>query len=84
MIFPSLKESFGLPLIEGVQANCKIIASNLNYVNELVKPTFTFNPYDEKSISEFILLALSSKKQPKSSIKVKNSMDLLINKLINV
>jgi len=84
LIFPSLKESFGLPLIEGIQANCNVIASDLNYVNELVNPSYTFDPYDEKSITETILVALSNKNHPKSTIKIKNSIDLIFKKLGDV
>ena len=62
LIFPSLRESFGLPLIEGVQFNCKIITSDFNFVNELITPSYIFNPNNEKSISEVISLALSNKK----------------------
>lgn len=84
LIFPSLKESFGLPLIEGIQANCKILCSDLNFAKELINPSYFFNPHNEKSISEAILLALSNKKHQKSSIKIKNRTDLIFNYLNNV
>lgn len=84
LIFPSLKESFGLPLIEGIQADCNVIASDLNYVNELVNPSYTFDPYDKKSITETILVVLSSKTHQKSTIKINNSIDLIFNKLNDV
>ena len=84
LIFPSLKESFGIPLIEGIQANCNVIASDLNYVNELVNPSYTFDPYDKKSITETILVAFSNKYHPKSTVKVKNSIDLIFKKLGDV
>lgn len=84
LIFPSLRESFGLPLIEGIKANCNVITSDLNYVNELINPSYTFYPYDEKSITETILVALSNKNHPKSTIKIKNSIDLIFKKLDDV
>jgi len=84
LIFPSLRESFGLPLVEGIQANCKIITSNLNFVNELISPSYTFDPFDEKSITEAILLTLTKKRIPKSFIKINNSIDLIFKKLIDV
>lgn len=84
LIFPSLRESFGLPLIEGIQANCKILCSNLNFAHELISPSYFFNPNDEKSITDVILLALSNKNHPISSIKIKNSIGLIFNKLNNV
>ena len=84
LIFPSLRESFGLPLIEGIQANCKILCSNLNFAHELIYPSYFFNPNDEKCITDVILLALSNKNHPKSSIKIKNSIGLIFNRLKNV
>lgn len=84
LIFPSLKESFGLPLIEGVQYKCKIITSNLNFVKELISPSYTFDPNNQRSISEVISLALSNKKHPKSYIKIKNYIDSIFNRLNNV
>jgi glycosyltransferase involved in cell wall biosynthesis len=50
LIFPSLLESFGLPLIEAMQGNMRILASDLDYVYELLKPDLAFNPYDENDI----------------------------------
>ena len=35
LIFPSLKESFGLPLVEGFQSGCIILASDLRFVHEV-------------------------------------------------
>ena len=84
LIFPSLRESFGLPLIEGVQSNCKLITSDLNFVNELITPSYIFDPKSEVSISEVILSALHNKNHPKSSIKIKNAIDLIFKKLNNV
>lgn len=49
-IFPSLAESFGLPLIEAASAGCKIIASDLPYVFNIIDPSLTFNPMDYQSI----------------------------------
>ena len=37
LIFPSLKESFGLPLVEGFQSDCIILASDLNFVHEVLE-----------------------------------------------
>lgn len=84
LIFPSSKESFGLPLIEGIQSNCHVIASNLDYVNELITPSYFFDPNDVQSITEVILLALSNKNHPNSTIKVRNKIDSIFRKLKNV
>lgn len=55
LIFPSLNESLGLPLIEANFYNLPIIASNLNYVFDVCNPKSTFNPLSEKDIYQKIL-----------------------------
>lgn len=82
LIYPSLKESFGLPLVEAVQFNCKVIASDLPYVHEIIQPSLTFNPYSHKDISKAINLALESKNLKKSRIKIKNKLPEMIDYLI--
>jgi glycosyltransferase involved in cell wall biosynthesis len=51
LIFPSKFESFGLPLVEARQANLSILASELDYVRDLVDPEETFNPFSAESIA---------------------------------
>ncbi|OPA80473.1 hypothetical protein BVG16_07020 [Paenibacillus selenitireducens] len=51
LIFPSLTESLGLPLIEAQEAGLDIIAADLPYAHELCpEKTIYFNPYDVQSI----------------------------------
>lgn len=54
-IYPSLKESFGLGLIEAAQYGLPIFASDLPYVKEIITPSCVFNPLDEKSIVNVML-----------------------------
>ncbi len=54
LIFPSLTESFGLPLIEASNANLPIIASELDFVRDVVIPTQTFNPLSITSIARAV------------------------------
>ena len=58
LVYPSLAESFGLVLIEAAQAKCKIISSHMPYVYSVVEPSLTFDPYDQQSISDAMLIAL--------------------------
>ncbi len=51
LIFPSLLESLGLPLIEARQANLSIVASELDYVRDLLDPEETFDPSSATSIA---------------------------------
>lgn len=78
-IYPSLKESFGLPLIEAAQMESFVIAADLPYVHEVIKPSLTFNPYSEKDIAKVILKAINLNSLPKSVIKVSNKLNALLN-----
>ncbi len=77
-IYPSLGESFGLPLIEAVQNNCKVIASNMPYVNEVITPSLQFNPYDIQNMADTILNS-STEEIPNSKVLIKNKIDNFIN-----
>jgi len=50
LIYPSLFESYGLPIVEAMNMNIPIIASELDFVRDLVDPDESFNPKSPKSI----------------------------------
>ena len=54
LIFPSLFESYGLPLIEANHYKLPVIASELDYVRDILDPVETFDPYSAKSISRSV------------------------------
>jgi len=54
LIYPSTFESLGLPLIEAQQAGLPIVASELDFVRDLVEPVQTFNPASAISISKAV------------------------------
>lgn len=54
LIYPSLFESFGLPLIEASQAGLPILASERDYVRDVVAPRETFDPESAVSIARAI------------------------------
>jgi len=54
LLYPSLYESFGMPLIEAKQAGLPIIASELDYVRDSVYPDETFDPRSATSIARAI------------------------------
>ena len=58
LIFPSINESLGLPLIEAKLHNLPIIASNLDYVYDVCSPKYTFNPYSKEDIYHKIVESL--------------------------
>lgn len=55
LLFPSLLESFGLPIIEAVHRGMNVAASDLDFVHELIVPSATFNPYSEDDIVNAII-----------------------------
>ena len=59
LIFPSLNESLGLPLIEASFYNLPIIASDLDFVYEVCKPSKTFDPLSEEDIYQKILESIN-------------------------
>lgn len=59
LIYPSLYESFGIPLIEAKQMGLPIIASELDYVRDSVGPDQTFDPRSAISIARAIKRHLS-------------------------
>lgn len=60
LIFPSLIESLGLPLIEAEYMGTKIIASDLDFVFDVCKPAGTFDPLSVESITARIKKTLKS------------------------
>lgn len=76
-IFPSLFESFGLGLIEATNANLAVIASNREYVFEVIEPSSVFDPLNVFSI--FSVLENSYNEMlPKSILKIENKIDNLL------
>jgi len=54
LIFPSYCESFGLPLIEADHMGLPVIASEEDYVRDLLEPVETFNPASPISIARAV------------------------------
>lgn len=54
LIYPSLFESFGLPLVEARQAGLPVLAAERDYVRELIDPDETFDPCSPFSISRAV------------------------------
>ena len=62
LIYPSLFEAYGLPLIEAKKFQMKIIASDLDYCWDFIEPDYFFNPYDFQSISRSVKRFLNIKR----------------------
>jgi glycosyltransferase involved in cell wall biosynthesis len=66
LIYPSLLESFGLPLIEAKQRDLPIVAAELDYVRDVATPQQTFDPTSAVSIARAVkrFLAVSDLTTP--------------------
>lgn len=54
LIYPSTFESFGLPLIEARQAGLAIVASELDFVRDVLDPEQVFDPQSSVSIARAV------------------------------
>lgn len=54
LVYPSLFESFGLPLIEATQAGLPVLAGELDYVRDVVDPAQSFDPRSPLSIARAV------------------------------
>lgn len=62
-LYPSLRESFGIPIIEAMACGTPVITSNTSAMPEVANDAaMLVNPFDVKSISEAIRKALSNQK----------------------
>lgn len=55
IIYPSLFESFGLPLLEAAHAGLPIIAAERDYVRDVVTPAISFDPESSLSLARAVL-----------------------------
>jgi len=67
LIYPSITESLGLPLIEANSRKLPIIAAELDYVRDIVEPVQTFDPASCMSIARAVKRHLGSD-QPMQAI----------------
>lgn len=64
LIYPSTFESFGLPLIEARQAGLPVLASELDYVRDVLDPEQSFDPESVLSIARAVKRFLGIEEQP--------------------
>lgn len=64
LVYPSLIESFGLPLIEATRYGLPIIAAELDYVRDVATPVQTFNALSALSMARALRRFLGQAEQP--------------------
>ena len=77
IIYPSHNESFGLGLVEAMEAGCDVIASDLPFVYAICKPSEVFEPTSPQSIADAVI-RYEEGKSPKSRQIVENKIDEII------
>jgi glycosyltransferase involved in cell wall biosynthesis len=83
LIYPSIQESFGLPLIEAVEMGLDVIASDLLYIHDIISTPFLFDPTGVSSCVEVIEKYLNSSSKCKCKNLTANKVDLLIDKFLD-
>jgi len=74
LIYPSLNESLGLPIIEAINLGVYPILPRLTYAQQFIKSELDFDPYCPKSIANVIKIALRKQFYKKYfKIEVENS-----------
>lgn len=64
LIFPSLSESFGLPLVEARRLGVPVLAPELDYVRDVCTPIETFDPMSPLSIARAVRRFLGCAEPP--------------------
>ncbi len=64
LVYPSLTESFGLPLIEAAQHGLPIIAAELDYVRDVACPVQTFDALSAMSMARALRRFLGDPEHP--------------------
>lgn len=81
LVFSSTEETFGLGLVEAVNMDLDVIASDLDYVYQSIEPSLVFDPNNSYDIS-LKMKEYLQKKIPVSKVKIENKIDDLIKILI--
>jgi len=66
LVFPSLGESFGLPLIEAKAMGLPILAAEFDFVRDVCEPAQTFDPHSAVSIARALRRFLQQAEAPRT------------------
>jgi glycosyltransferase involved in cell wall biosynthesis len=78
LIYPSILESFGLPLIEAKNAGLKIVSSELDYVRDILDPEESFDPKSPISIARAVKRSLKLDGNKFVSMSAEGFLDLVV------
>ena len=80
IVYPSVNESFGLGIVEALEAGCDVIGAARPYVYAICEPSAVFDPYSPESIATAVEW-YERGIRPKSSLLVHNRIGELIDLL---
>lgn len=78
LIYPSIFESFGLPLIEVRRVSLPILAAELDYVRDVLDPEQTFDPESPLSIARAVKRFMGVDEHPLPLLDAKSFIENLI------
>lgn len=81
VVFPSLAETLGLGLVEAIYCGCTILAADLPYTYQVLKPPFIFDPRQPESIADCVEKALIAAAPPEAKMIMKNKISSLLAQL---
>ena len=79
-VYPSYNESFGLGLVEAMEAGCDVIASDRPFVYSICEPSEVFDPKTPQFIADAVLRYETGQSR-KTKQRVKNRIDEMINRI---
>ncbi len=68
LVFPSLMEGFGLPVLEALRAGCPVIASDIPVFHELFGDAITY--FDPYSVNDLVTKLQNPPAKPKNIEKI--------------
>ena len=80
LIYPSTFESFGLPLIEARQAGLAVIASEMDYVRDVLDPEQVFDPQSPVSIARAVKRFMGASEEALPLLNAAEFMNSLLEK----
>lgn len=80
LIYPSIFESFGLPLIEARQTGLPVLAAELDYVRDVLDPEQSFDPHSATSIARAVKRFMGVDELPLPLLDAKGFLDKISRK----
>jgi glycosyltransferase involved in cell wall biosynthesis len=85
LIHPSISEGFGLPLVEAMHFGIPIIASHIPVFQEILRNSYySFDPYDECSITAAIQKFEQTKEKKKNALPDEFTFERMAQKTVDL